>query len=249
MRVKVIPGIDICDGRLVKGVKYRDMKDIGDPLEFAKEYERQGADELVILDISATSQQRRANMDMISAIASAVKIPLIMGGGVSCIEDADLIMAAGAKRVTIGTAAMRKPELIAECAEKHGIKSVVVTLDCRLNHNGTYDVWINGGTENTGMDAVSTAVKAEKYGAGRLFITSLEHDGMADGYDLGLIRAITSAVKIPVIAGAGAGQLRHFAEAAIAGASAVLSASMLHYKKTTVKEIKAYLKKEGIDVY
>ncbi len=249
MRIKVIPAIDICDGRVVKGVKYRDMKDVGDPLQLAKEYERQGADELVILDISATTEQRHAHMDIIGKIAAGVKIPLIMGGGVSSLSDAGLIMEAGAKRLTIGTAAMRKPELVTECAEKYGIKSVVVTLDCKKNMGGTYTIYINGGTENTGLDAVRTAMKAEKSGAGRILLTSLERDGTGEGYDLELIRAVTAAVKIPVIASAGAGKLQHFADAAGAGAAAVLTAGMLHFKKTTVKEIKDYLNKSGYETF
>ena len=249
MRVKIIPCIDICDGKAVKGVKYRDMKVVGDPLELAVKYEEQGADEIVIADISATMEERHTNIDNLRNIAARVKTPLIMGGGVSCLEDADKIIAAGAKRVTIGTAAMRRPDLILECAAKHGISSVVITLDCRPNRSGTYDIWINGGTQNTGLDAVRAAVSAEKYGAGRIMLTNLECHGTCEGYDLNLIKAVSSAVKIPVIAGGGAGTLQHFAEAARAGAGAVLAAGVFHYGELTVKQIKGYLKKEGIEVF
>ena len=262
---RIIPCLDVKDGRVVKGVRFLKLKDAGDPVEAGRRYEEQGADELVFLDITASAERRDTRVALAARVANEVFIPFTVGGGIKSIEEIRKILAAGADKVSINTAAVKKPRLITEAARRFGSQCVVVAIDARGSgsfvpapkQRGTkvpdpfvhWEVYIHGGRTPTGMDAVKWAREAEDRGAGEILLTSMDRDGTKDGYDLKLTRAISDAVRIPVIASGGAGTLQHLAQALKAGrADAVLAASIFHFGEFTVPQAKRYLKQQGIPV-
>jgi len=247
---RIIPCLDVKDGRVVKGIHFLNLIDAGDPIELAEYYDNEGADELVFLDITASIEKRKTIVELVEATASKVFIPFTVGGGIASVEDIREILRAGADKVSINTQAVKNPGLIEEASKVFGSQCIVVAIDAARDEttNG-WRVYINGGTTPTNLETVKWAKEVEKLGAGEILLTSIDTDGTQKGYDIELTRAISQAVNIPVIASGGAGSLEHLKDAlAIGGASAVLLASLLHYKKYTIKEIKEYLKKEGIPV-
>ncbi|NLK66095.1 MAG: imidazole glycerol phosphate synthase subunit HisF [Campylobacteraceae bacterium] len=244
---KVIPCLDMKDGRVVKGIKFTDLKDAGDPVESAKKYCEMGADELCFLDISATNENRKTTTDIASKVAKAIDIPLTVGGGIRTIEDMEALFNAGIAKVSINSAAVKNPNLIKEATEKFGKDRVVVAIDV-TREDGKYYVLTHGGEVNTKKDAILWAKEVESLGASALLPTSLDKDGMKDGYDLELIREFRKAVNIPIIASGGAGELVHFKEAILNGADAVLAASVFHFGEIKVDELKNYLAENGIKV-
>lgn len=247
---RIIPCLDVHGGRVVKGVNFVDLKDAGDPVEIGKAYDQAGADELVFLDITASSDRRATVVDMVRKVAETVFIPFTVGGGIRTVEDFRAILREGADKISINSSAIQTPELISAAADKFGSQCVVVAIDAKKRADGSgWNIYKNGGRIDVGIDAVEWALKAEKLGAGEILLTSMDCDGTKAGYDLELTRAIADAVRIPVIASGGAGTLEHFKEALTeGGADAVLAASLFHYKELEIREVKGYLKKEGISV-
>jgi cyclase len=248
-KVSIIPCLDTREGRVVKGVRFVDLVDVGDPAEAARRYEEQGADELVFLDITATIEGRATRLDIMRRAAAGVKIPICVGGGIRTVEDMQELFDAGISKVSISTAAVHNPGLIREAAAKFGSERLVVAIDVRKfpGEENRWEVLINGGSKGTGMNAVEWAKKCQELGAGALLPTSKDTDGVKTGYDLPMTRAIAEAVTIPVIASGGAGTLRHMLEAVTAGkASAVLAASVFHFGELTVKQVKEYFNNHGI---
>lgn len=247
---RIIPCLDVKDGRVVKGVNFVDLADAGDPVECASVYNREGADELVFLDITASSDQRRTVVDMVRAVAREVFIPFTVGGGIRSVEDMKEILREGADKISINTSAVMNPELIREGAEKFGRQCIVVAIDARRRADGVgWTVYVKGGREDTGLDAVEWARKAESLGAGEILLTSMDGDGTKAGYDIPLTRAVSEATGIPVIASGGAGTPEHFAEALTEGkADAALAASLFHYHELSIGEVKHYLDAKGIPV-
>ena len=247
---RIIPCLDVHGGRVVKGVNFVDLKDAGDPVEIGKAYDQAGADELVFLDITASSDRRSTVVDMVRKVAETVFIPFTVGGGIRTVEDFRAILREGADKISINSSAIQTPELILAAADKFGSQCVVVAIDAKKRADGSgWNIYKNGGRIDVGIDAVEWALKAEKLGAGEILLTSMDCDGTKAGYDLELTRAIADAVRIPVIASGGAGTLEHFKEALTeGGADAVLAASLFHYKELEIREVKEYLKKEGISV-
>ena len=247
---RIIPCLDVHGGRVVKGVNFVDLKDAGDPVEIGKAYDQAGADELVFLDITASSDRRATVVDMVRKVAETVFIPFTVGGGIRTVEDFRAILREGADKISINSSAIQTPELISAAADKFGSQCVVVAIDAKKRADGSgWNIYKNGGRIDVGIDAVEWALKAEKLGAGEILLTSMDCDGTKAGYDLELTRAIADAVRIPVIASGGAGTLEHFKEALTeVGADAVLAASLFHYKELEIREVKEYLKKEGISV-
>lgn len=247
---RIIPCLDVHDGRVVKGVNFVDLKDAGDPVEIGKAYDKAGADELVFLDITASSDRRATVVDMVRKVAETVFIPFTVGGGIRTVEDFRALLREGADKISINSSAIQTPELISAAADKFGSQCVVVAIDAKKREDGTgWNIYKNGGRVDVGIDAVEWAVKAEKLGAGEILLTSMDCDGTKSGYDLALTKAIADAVRIPVIASGGAGTLEHFKEALTeGGADAALAASLFHYKELEIREVKEYLKKEGISV-
>ena len=247
---RIIPCLDVHGGRGVKGVNFVDLKDAGDPVEIGKAYDQAGADELVFLDITASSDRRATVVDMVRKVAETVFIPFTVGGGIRTVEDFRAILREGADKISINSSAIQTPELISAAADKFGSQCVVVAIDAKKRADGSgWNIYKNGGRIDVGIDAVEWALKAEKLGAGEILLTSMDCDGTKAGYDLELTRAIADAVRIPVIASGGAGTLEHFKEALTeGGADAVLAASLFHYKELEIREVKEYLKKEGISV-
>lgn len=245
---RVIPCLDVHAGRVVKGVNFVDLQDAGDPVEAAAAYNQAGADELVFLDITASSDGRGIMQDVVSRTAEQVFIPLTVGGGIRTVDDFRRILSCGADKISINSTAIKTPELITEAALKFGSQCVVVAIDAKWNGE-KYEVFLNGGRVNTGLDAIEWAAKAQKLGVGEILLTSMDADGTQAGYDIRLTKAVTDAVSIPVIASGGAGKLEHFAEAVTkADASAVLAASLFHYGQLTIDEVKKYMRAEGISV-
>ena len=247
---RIIPCLDIKGGRVVKAVQYDNIVDAGDPVENAKFYDAQGADELVLLDIMASADTRSILLDVVKGVAQAVFIPFTVGGGIRCVEDFRTLLNAGADKVAVNSAAIKRPELISEAAKKFGSQCVVLAIDAKKRLDGSgWDVYLNGGRVNTGLDAVQWAIEGYKHGAGEVLLTSMDGDGTKDGYDIALTAAISSAVPIPVIASGGAGTLAHFKEAIVQGkADAVLAASLFHYRVLTIQALKEYLQSENIPV-
>ncbi len=235
-------------GRVVKGVNFVNLQDAGDPVEIAKAYNRAGADELVFLDITASSDQRGIMREVVAKTAEQVFIPLTVGGGIRTVEDFRAILSCGADKISINSPAVKNPSLISEAAEKFGSQCVVVAIDAK-RHGDHYEVYVNGGRVNTGLDALEWAAEAEKLGAGEILLTSMDADGTKAGYDIALTRMITDCVNIPVIASGGAGRLEDFRDVIReADASAVLAASLFHYKELEIRQVKEYLKNCGIPV-
>ena len=246
---RIIPCLDVHAGRVVKGVNFVNLKDAGDPVEIASFYNKSLADELVFLDITASSDARSIMLDVVSRTAEQVFIPLTVGGGIRTVEDFRAILSAGADKISVNSAALKRPELISEAAEKFGSQCVVVAIDAKRRDESGFDVYLNGGRVNTGKDAVEWAVEAEKLGAGEILLTSMDCDGTKAGYDIPLTKAISSAVSIPVIASGGAGKEEHFYEALTeGGAEAALAASLFHYKEMEIIELKKYLQGRDIPV-
>lgn len=245
---RIIPCLDVDKGRVVKGTRFVDLIDAGDPVTVAKRYNEEGADELVFLDITASSDDRPILLDVVSRTAEQVFIPLTVGGGVSSVEDFRTLLSAGADKVSINTAAVNRPELISQAADRFGNQCVVVAIDAKKKKKGEWEVYIRGGRTATGLDVVRWAHEVEKRGAGEILLTSMDADGTKTGFDVELTRAVSRAVHIPVIASGGAGHKEHFAEAFKAGASAALAASLFHFKILEINELKKYLAKRNIAI-
>lgn len=247
---RIIPCLDVNAGRVVKGVNFVDLKDAGDPVEIARAYDKAGADELVFLDITASSDERRTVVDMVRQVAECVFIPFTVGGGIRTVDDFRAILREGADKVSINSSAINTPELISDAADKFGSQCVVVAIDAKRREDGAgWNIYKNGGRIDVGIDAVEWAEKVERLGAGEILLTSMDCDGTKAGYDLDLTRAIAENVSIPVIASGGAGTLEHFKEALTEGkADAALAASLFHYKELEIRQVKEYLQSEGVPV-
>ena len=246
---RIIPCLDVKDGRVVKGGSFVNLVDAGDPVECAKAYDREQADELVFLDITATHEARGTMIDMVERVASSIFIPFTVGGGIRSVEDFTALLRAGADKISVNSAAVRDPDLISRAAEKFGSQCVVVAIDAKRTQGGGFEVYLNGGRIGTGMDAVGWACEAERRGAGEILLTSMDCDGQKSGYDLELTRAIAKAVGIPVIASGGAGTPEHFYDALTAGqADAALAASLFHFKELSIPALKEYLSGRGVPV-
>ena len=247
---RIIHCLDVKDGRVVKGTSFVNLRDAGDPVECAKLYDKEGADELVLLDITASSDARNIIVDIVRAVADSVFIPFTVGGGIRTVEDFTAILRAGADKVSVNSAAVHRPEIINEAAAKLGSQCVVIAIDAKRRDNGQgWDVYINGGRINTGKDVLAWAMEAEKRGAGEILLTSMDCDGVKNGYDLALTRAVSENVGIPVIASGGAGKLEHFYDAFTEGkADAVLAASLFHFGEISIGELKQYLEDKNIPV-
>ena len=245
---RIIPCLDIKEGRVVKGVKFIGLKDAGDPVEVARVYDEQKADELVFLDITASFQQRKTLIELVDNIAQNIYMPFTVGGGIRDINDIRDLLNAGADKVSINTAAVKFPELVADSAKKFGSQCIVVAIDAKKEADH-WQVYVNGGRTPVDLDAVEWAVKCAELGAGEILLTSMDYDGTKDGYDLGLTRAVSETVNIPVIASGGAGKLEHFFDVIEkAGADACLAASIFHYREYSVAQVKEYLSGKGIAV-
>lgn len=247
---RIIPCLDVHNGRVVKGVNFVNLKDAGDPVEIGAAYDKAGADELVFLDITASSDARAIKTELVRKVAERVFIPFTVGGGIRTVEDFRDILREGADKVAVNTAAILNPELISRAADKFGSQCVVVAIDAKRRPDGSgWNIYKNGGRVDMGIDALEWAEKAYKLGAGELLVTSMDKDGTKDGYDLELTSRISELVKIPVIASGGAGNLEHFKEALTVGrADAALAASLFHYKELEINEVKQYLRNEGVSV-
>lgn len=245
---RIIPCLDVNNGRVVKGVNFVNLIDAGDPAQTAKAYNKAGADELVFLDITASSDNRRTVIDMVEKVASEVFIPFTVGGGIRSVENFREILNAGADKVSVNSSAIKNPNLITEAAMKFGSQCVVTAIDAKKSGE-SWEVYLNGGRVNTGLDAVMWAKKAEELGAGEILLTSMDCDGTKTGYDIELTKRVSEAVSIPVIASGGAGKLEHFYDAfEFAKADAVLAASLFHFNEISISELKKYLKSRGINV-
>jgi cyclase len=247
LSVRVIPCLDVDGGRVVKGINFRELRDAGDPVELAKVYDAEGADELTFLDISASHEGRATTMDIVSRTAEQVFIPLTVGGGVSSVEDVDRLLRSGADKVAVNTAALRRPELVADIADRFGNQVLVLSVDAR-RASGTdsgFEVTTHGGRQSAGKDAVTWAVEAARLGAGEILLNAMDADGTQDGFDLELIRLVRAEVSIPVIASGGAGALGHFPPAVEAGADAVLAATVFHFGTLRIGDVKRTLGEAG----
>jgi cyclase len=244
---RVIPCLDVDGGRVVKGVRFLDIRDAGDPVELAAHYDREGADELVFLDITATHERRETIVALARRTADEVFVPFTIGGGIRSVEDAQAVLDAGADKVSVNSAALARPELIDELARVFGTQCVVLAVDAKAR-NGGWEAYVAGGRQPTGSDAVAWVREAVERGAGEILLTSMDRDGTSDGYDLALTSAVSEAVAVPVIASGGAGELGHLEQALRAGADAALCASIFHYGQHTIGEAKAYLRDAGIPV-
>ena len=247
---RIIPCLDVHNGRVVKGVNFVNLRDAGDPVEIGAAYDKAGADELVFLDITASSDARNIKTELVRKVAERVFIPFTVGGGIRTVEDFRDILREGADKVAVNTAAILNPELISRAADKFGSQCVVVAIDAKRRPDGSgWNIYKNGGRVDMGIDALEWAQKAYQLGAGELLVTSMDKDGTKDGYDIELTSKISELVKIPVIASGGAGNLSHFKDALTTGkADAALAASLFHYKELEIKEVKQYLRNEGISV-
>ncbi|MEM0370518.1 MAG: imidazole glycerol phosphate synthase subunit HisF [Pyrobaculum sp.] len=247
--LRIIPCLDV-DGKagvVVKGVNFVGIREVGDPVEMAVKYEEEGADEIVILDITATPEGRGTFVNLVRETAAAVSIPVTVGGGVRSMADVDALFKAGADKVSVNTAAVREPEFVSKIANEYGTQSTVVAIDAKRVERG-FKVYVKGGREATGLDVVQWAKRVEELGAGEILLTSIDRDGTRLGYDLELIKAVVSVVRLPVIASGGAGEIKHFYDAAEAGADAVLAASLFHFRVLSIEEVKKYLRERGVEV-
>ncbi len=247
---RIIPCLDVNNGRVVKGTNFVNLRDAGDPIEVAKIYDAAGADELVFLDITASSDAREIKADMVRRVAENVFIPFTVGGGIRTVEDFKMILREGADKVAVNSAAIMNPALISEAADKFGSQCVVVAIDAKRREDGSgWNIFKNGGRVDMGIDAVEWAVKAEQSGAGEILLTSMDCDGTKAGYDLALTKAVAKSVGIPVIASGGAGTMEHFCEALTEGkAEAALAASLFHYRELEIRDVKQYLRDRGVSV-
>ena len=246
---RIIPCLDVKNGRVVKGVSFVDLVDAGDPVQCAAAYDKQGADELVLLDITATHEGRSTMIDIVEKVAKTVFIPFTVGGGIKKVDDFKELLRAGADKISVNSAAVRNPDLISDAAYKFGSQCVVCAVDAKKNSENSWEVYLNGGRIPTGIDAVKWAVEAEKRGAGEILLTSMDCDGQKNGYDIELTKAVSESVGIPVIASGGAGRAEHFYYAFTAGkADAVLAASLFHFNELPIPELKKYLNGKNIPV-
>ena len=246
---RVIPCFDVAEGRVVKGISFVELRDAGDPVEMAKLYDEQGADELVFLDITASSDNRASVYDMIAAVADQVFIPFTVGGGVRTDADVRLMLEMGADKVSLNTAALAEPDLIRVCSERFGAQCIVVALDAKAVGEGAWEVYTHGGRRPTGLNAVEWAKQAVELGAGELLVTSMDTDGHRDGYDLQLTRSISEAVEVPVVASGGCGNPQHMVDAVVAGkADAVLAASIFHFGEYSITQTKRHMAAQGVPV-
>ena len=250
---RIIPCLDVDNGRVVKGIRFVSLVDAGDPVEQGKRYDSEGADELTFLDITASSDKREIVAELVRRVADEVFIPFTVGGGLRTVEDIRAILRAGADKITLNTAALEDPQLISACAETFGSQCVVVAIDARRRNaddaSAGWEVYTHGGRRNVGLDALEWSTRAQQLGAGEILLTSMDCDGTRSGYDIPLTRAVSSAVRIPVIASGGAGKLEHFYEALTdGGASAVLAASLFHFGEFSITEVKNYLRGRGVEV-
>lgn len=246
---RIIPCLDVTGGRVVKGTNFVDLRDAGDPVEIARRYDEQGADELTFLDITATSDERDLILKVIEDVSAQVFIPLTVGGGVRKAEDVRRLLNAGADKVSINSAGVNNPDLIAETSSIYGSQAIVVAIDAKRRGDGTWEVYTRGGRTPTGIDAVEWAKKVEKLGAGEILLTSMDGDGTKAGFDLELTRAVSDSVSIPVIASGGVGNLQHLVDGIVVGhADAVLAASIFHFGEYTIEEAKRYMQDRGIPV-
>ncbi len=246
---RIIPCLDVNNGRVVKGINFVNLKDAGDPASVAAAYDREGADEVVFLDITASSDGRDTVVELVRSVAEQVFIPFTVGGGIRTVEDFKKVLREGADKVSVNSAAIERPELISEAAEKFGSQCVVVAIDAKRREDGGWNIFKHGGRIDCGIDAVEWAMKAERLGAGEILLTSMDCDGTKAGYDIALTKAVSSNVNIPVIASGGAGTPEHFYEALTeGGAEAALAASLFHYKELEIGKLKAYLSERGVPV-
>lgn len=246
---RIIPCLDVKNGRVVKGVSFVDLRDAGDPVECAAAYDKAGADELVLLDITATHEGRGTMIEIVERVAKTVFIPFTVGGGIRTTEDFKELLRAGADKISVNSAAVRNPELLNEAAEKFGSQCVVCAIDAKRRETGGWEVYLNGGRIPTGIDAVEWAKEAYARGAGEILLTSMDCDGQKNGYDIELTHAVSTSVGIPVIASGGAGRKKHFYDAFTKGAAdAVLAASLFHFNELPIPELKKYLREKGISV-
>ncbi|MDX2083507.1 MAG: imidazole glycerol phosphate synthase subunit HisF [Rickettsiales bacterium] len=248
LKNRIIPCLDVKDGRVVKGVNFENLVDAGDPINQAKFYYEQGADELCFLDISATNENRSAIFATIKKVAQVCFIPLTVGGGIKTLEDFQQLLLSGADKVSINSAAIKNPQLISDAANKFGAQCVIVAIDAKKNSSGNYEIFTHGGRQETGIDAISWAKKVVELGAGEILLTSMDRDGTKSGYDLQLIKEITSQVSVPVIASGGVGNLKDLSDGIKAGASATLAASIFHFQEYSIKQAKEFLAAEKIAV-
>ncbi len=249
--IKIMPCLDMKDGRVVKGINFVNLKDAGDPVENAAFYQKEGADELAMLDIAATLENRKTRLQWVKNVSSVIDIPLTVGGGISTLEDIELVLEAGASKISINSAAVKAPTLIEDAAKKFGSEKITIAVDARRNKSmpSGFELVVSGGTKPVGKDAIQWAKQCETYGAGMILPTSMDGDGTQAGYDLHFTRAISDAVKLPVIASGGAGTLEHFYEGAVkGGAEILLAASVFHYRIFSIKEVKEFLKGRGLQV-
>lgn len=246
---RIIPCLDVNNGRVVKGVNFVNLRDAGDPVEIAAAYDKAGADELVFLDITASSDSRNTVVDMVRAVAECVFIPFTVGGGIRTVDDFKMLLREGADKISINSSAINNPRLIADAADKFGSQCVVVAIDARRREDGGWNIYKNGGRIDVGIDAVEWAIKVTELGAGEILLTSMDADGTKAGYDLELTKAISENVSVPVIASGGAGNMEHFYDALTKGkADAALAASLFHYKELEIVDLKKYLREKGVSV-
>ena len=254
LAVRIIPCLDVDDGRVVKGINFENLRDAGDPVELAAAYDREGADELTFLDVTASSSGRATMLEVVKRTAEQVFIPLTVGGGVRSVGDVDVLLRAGADKVAVNTAAIARPELLAELSRRFGSQCIVLSVDARTVPDGLQptpsglEVTTHGGRRGTGMDAIEWAARGADLGVGEILLNSMDFDGTKAGFDLEMLRAVRAAVSIPVIASGGAGAKEHFAPAVVAGADAVLAASVFHFRELTIGQVKAAMAAEGICV-
>ena len=249
--IKIMPCLDMKEGRVVKGINFVNLKDAGDPVENARLYQKEGADELAMLDIAATLENRKTRLEWVKNVSSVIDIPLTVGGGISSLEDIELVLEAGASKISMNSAAVKNPDIIKEAAEKFGSGRITIAVDGRKNAGmpSGFELVVSGGTKPVGKDAVSWAKECQELGAGVILPTSMDADGTKDGYDLEFTRAIADAVDLPVVASGGAGKLEHFYEGAVkGGAQILLAASVFHYRILNIKEVKEYLRDKGLQV-
>ncbi|HTI76174.1 MAG TPA: imidazole glycerol phosphate synthase subunit HisF [Mycobacterium sp.] len=254
LAVRIIPCLDVDNGRVVKGVNFENLRDAGDPVELAARYDAEGADELTFLDVTASSSGRATMLEVVKQTAEQVFIPLTVGGGVRSVEDVDVLLRAGADKVSVNTAAIARPELLAELSRQFGSQCIVLSVDARTVPAGEaptasgWEVTTHGGRRGTGIDAIEWATRGTELGVGEILLNSMDFDGTKAGFDLKMLRAVRGAVSVPLIASGGAGAVEHFAPAVVAGADAVLAASVFHFGELTIGEVKAAMAKEGIVV-
>ena len=249
--IKIMPCLDMKEGRVVKGVHFVDIRDAGDPVENAAFYEREGADELAMLDIAATVENRKTRLEWVKSVAAVITIPLTVGGGIDSLDDIELVLAAGANAVSMNSAAVRNPELVREAAKKFGLEKITVAIDARRNPAlpSGFELVVAGGTRPVGKDAIAWAGQCQELGAGVILPTSMDGDGALTGYDLEFIRTIADVVTVPVVASGGAGKLEHFHDAVVkGGASILLAASVFHFRTFSIRQVKKYLRDRGLTV-